>query len=247
MEEHRTPHRLVGLEDALRVLDCAGPVSNADLAHELGLHGLEVRLVMLQAHWHGLVRTTHRGDWAISDRGREALADGAAPPPFTEALKVARAALSGRRWRTRWRLAYLTSGGVPIVLGVLVCAAASAAVATNNVPILSPPPAQLAPHRHHHHHRRVRRVRTAARARPRVRGRHIERPAPSTRARIAYVRAPRRPEPVRRSEPRRASLPPPRLSGTRTAPSRSPVRPRHRTGKPRRTGRHRPLRTVRAR
>ncbi len=152
MPENGTSHRLVGLQDALRVLDRAGPVSSAALAHELGLHRLEVRMMMLQAHWYGLVRATNRGEWAISQRGREALAGRAAPPSIPEQLRTARAAVSGYRWRRRWRLAYLTSGSVPVMLGVLICAAASAAVATNSVPILAPPPAQVRPHRHHHHH-----------------------------------------------------------------------------------------------
>ena len=132
------PTRLVSVQDALRVLREAGPMSSDALARELSLRRLEARMILLHAHWHGLVQASRGGEWSISERGQEALAGRPTRPGLGEQLSGVRASLSALAWRRRLRPAYIARGGLPLALGAVVCAA-GVAVASSNLPIAGPP------------------------------------------------------------------------------------------------------------
>jgi hypothetical protein len=146
-------NRLVALEDALRVLDEAGPQSITALARELEIRRLEARIVLLHAHWHGLARPASRDLWSISDRGRQALAGQLASPSIPTYVRGLRAHASAFLWRRRLRPGYLARGGVPLALGALVCVA-GVAVASSGLPSGPvPPPIAKAQTRHLRHRR----------------------------------------------------------------------------------------------
>ena len=65
--------RLVALKDVLGALEQTGPQSSDALARRLRLNRLDARLMLVDAHAHGLVRANMRGHWAITQLGREAL------------------------------------------------------------------------------------------------------------------------------------------------------------------------------
>ena len=168
--------RLVELEDVLGALSDAGPVSIDELALRLGLNRLDARIVLLDAHAHGLVCTTSRGDWAISDRGREALAMRAAQNKrglrtgsFVQGLGLAlrlRACFEGFPWHLGLRPRHLGRRGVALALALLV-GVGGVAVASGRlgVPAIAPDDASTItkPRVHiRHHHGRVR-TRTAHR------------------------------------------------------------------------------------
>jgi hypothetical protein len=157
VSQGENPHRLVALEDVLRLLDEAGPLSSDQLARELGLLALDARILMLRAHWQGMVRTTSGRQWAISDRGREVLAGNAASPSISAHIQRLRAAASGLVWRQRLRPRYVARGGVSLALAAVVCLA-GVAVASNTLPLSSGPPALPAPHVKHVTHRPRRRL-----------------------------------------------------------------------------------------
>jgi hypothetical protein len=149
-----TSHRLVAVEDALRVLDEEGAQSIATLARELGIRRLEARIVLLHAHWHGLVRTTGRDGWELSDRGRQALAGRLDHPSIPASVRALRARASAFAWRRRLRPGYIARGGVPLALGAVVCVA-GVAVASSSLPSgPAPPPIAKAHVKRVRHHRR---------------------------------------------------------------------------------------------
>ncbi len=67
---------LVGIEEVLVRLKDRGPQSTNAVAQAFGLKPLDARILLLDAHLHGLVIRNDWGEWAISSRGREALATG---------------------------------------------------------------------------------------------------------------------------------------------------------------------------
>lgn len=165
--------RLVELEDVLCALTEAGPLSIDELAMRLGLNRLDARMVLVDAHAHGLVCTTSRGDWAISDRGREALAMQAArnkrPGLRTDsivqgpslALRL-RACLKGFPWHRGLRPSHLGPRGAVLALALLV-GVGGVAVASGRleVPAIAPDNAEtitkpLVHIRHHHGRARTR-------------------------------------------------------------------------------------------
>jgi hypothetical protein len=124
--------RLVAHKDVLGALEQEGPLSSEALAHRLKLNRLDARLVLVDAHAHGLVRTNNRGDWTITDVGREALTvdragddradrheNGRRSAPYRQRLQ---AFLMGSRWREALRPRYLARHGLPLALGTIVCA-----------------------------------------------------------------------------------------------------------------------------
>lgn len=162
MREPESPHRLVALEDVLRLLDEAGPASSDALARELGLFRLDARMLLLRAHWYGLVRTSDHGEWAISDRGRELLAGRTNAPGLAAYLARLRASASRFAWRRRLRPGYIARGGVSLGLAAVVCVA-GVAVASNSLPTAASPPAVAPTHvKHVRRHRRRIRVGTQA-------------------------------------------------------------------------------------
>ncbi len=125
--------RFVALKDVLGALEQAGPLSSDALAHRLRLNKLDARLVLVDAHTHGLVRTNTRGDWAITDLGREAMtmdfADDRPPERQEDSwwsaapyLQRLRAFGAGSRWREVLHPRYLARRGVPLAVGAIVCA-----------------------------------------------------------------------------------------------------------------------------
>lgn len=137
--------RLVGLEEVLGVLAEGGPLSSDALARRLGISRLGARMVLIDAHAQGLVRVIGGGEWAISERGRQALALEAARelahrrqsasgahgrPRVASYMRRLRASASRPVWRAGVRRSYLAGRGVPLALGVLVCTA-SVAVANS--------------------------------------------------------------------------------------------------------------------
>ncbi len=148
--------RFVALKDVLGALEQAGPLSSDVLAHRLRLSRLDARLVLVDAHAHGLVRTDSRGNWAITDVGHEALtmdlADAGSAvrheDGWRSAHRLARfqAFWAGSRWREVLHPRYLARHGLALALGTIVCAggvavassrlessAGGPAVATTNV------------------------------------------------------------------------------------------------------------------
>lgn len=125
--------RLVALKDVLGALEQAGPLSSGALARRLRLNRLDARLVLVDAHAHGLVRTNSRGDWAITHLGREALTTDLAEDRLAgrhqdsrssvaHYLQQLRAFATGARWREVLHPRYLARRGVPLALGTIVCA-----------------------------------------------------------------------------------------------------------------------------
>jgi hypothetical protein len=125
--------RLIALKDVLGALEQAGPLSSDALARRLRLNRLDARLVLVDAHAHGLVRANSRGDWAITHLGREALTMDLADDhsadrqedsrwSATPYLQRLRAFASGARWREVLHPRYLARRGVPLALGTIVCA-----------------------------------------------------------------------------------------------------------------------------
>ena len=161
--------RFVALEDVLRALEQAGPLSSDVLARRLRLNRLDARLVLVDAHAHGLVRTTGRGDWAITAGGREALAEELGegrypdhaeeswwrPGPFLERIRGLTIGLS---WRGVLRPRYLARRGLPLALGTIACAG-GVAVASSGLegaapaPIIATPKAKAPAHTRHAHAR----------------------------------------------------------------------------------------------
>ena len=64
---------LVGIEEVLVRLRDKGPQPTSAIAHDFGLNPLDARILLLDAHLHGLVVRNDWGEWAISARGRDAL------------------------------------------------------------------------------------------------------------------------------------------------------------------------------
>lgn len=138
--------RFVALNDVLGALDQTGPLSSDALARRLRLSKLDARLVLVDAHAHGLVRTNGRGDWAITDRGRDALTteiEDDRPDeswwsldPYWQRL---RALAAGARWREVLHPRYLARRGVPLALGTIVCAG-GVAVASSRLEGSAAPP-----------------------------------------------------------------------------------------------------------
>ena len=142
-------NRLVAIDDVLRVLAEAGPLSDERLSRELGLQRLEARLIVLHAHWHGLVRTTDSGEWAITERGLEELSGDGARPNIAAYVQSARASVSALAWRQRLRPGYIARGGVSLALATVVCIA-GVAVASSNLPnTIAGPPVHVKRITHH--------------------------------------------------------------------------------------------------
>lgn len=123
--------RFVALNDVLGALEQAGPLSSDALARQLRLNRLDARLVLVDAHAHGLVRTNSQGDWAITDLGREALtvdfAAGRGADRHQQGwsgtnMRRLRAFWADARWREVLRPRYLARRGLPLALGTIVCA-----------------------------------------------------------------------------------------------------------------------------
>jgi hypothetical protein len=68
---------LVGIKEVLVRLRERGPQSTTAIAEEFDLNPLDARILLLDAHLHGLVIRNDWGEWAISQRGREAISVGA--------------------------------------------------------------------------------------------------------------------------------------------------------------------------
>jgi hypothetical protein len=153
--ESELSHRLVALEDVLRLLDEAGALPSDVLARKLKLRRLEVRMVLLHAHWHGLVRASRDGEWTITELGHQALAGELAGPGLGAQLSSLRARASAFAWRRRLRPGYVARGGVSLALAAVVCVA-GVAVASSNLPTFGPPALPPVHHlkRSGHHHRR---------------------------------------------------------------------------------------------
>ena len=66
-------HRLIGLDEVLRALADEGPLPSEAIAYRFKLNSLDTRILMLHAHAHGLVCTTHRAEWGITNRGCNAM------------------------------------------------------------------------------------------------------------------------------------------------------------------------------
>lgn len=141
---------LVALKDVLGALEQAGPQSSDALARQLRLNRLDARLALVDAHAHGLVRANGRGDWAITQLGREALTtdpadDRPADRPEDSWWSVApyvqrlRALGAGSRWREVLHPRYLARRGVPLALGTIVCAG-GVAVASSRLEGSAGPP-----------------------------------------------------------------------------------------------------------
>ena len=139
-------HTLVALHDVLGALVEDGPLSSEELAQQLGLTRFDARLVLVDAHAHGLVRTNHRGQWDITEPGREALTAAGRPPQRPQ-----------QAWHARLRPAYLGRRGLPIAVGLIV-SAGGVAVANSGLPSFSGPPVIASTHakaRSHARHHRV--------------------------------------------------------------------------------------------
>lgn len=158
--------RLVALNDVLGALEQAGPLSSDALARRLRLNKLDARLVLVDAHAHGLVRANSRGDWAITHLGREALTMDLAEDRPTDGhedggwsvgayLQRLRAFADGARWREVLHPRYLARRGVPLALGTIVCAGgvavASSRLESSPGPVLPATNAKAAAHGRHAH------------------------------------------------------------------------------------------------
>jgi len=165
--------RFVALKDVLGALEQAGPLSSDALARRLRLSRLDARLVLVDAHAHGLVRTDSRGDWAITDVGCQALTidlgeDGHADPhedgwrsaPYLSRLQ---AFWASSRWREVLHPRYLARHGLPLALGTIVCAG-GVAVASSRLessaggPVVATSKVKVAAHGRHTHARAARHV-----------------------------------------------------------------------------------------
>jgi hypothetical protein len=160
--------RLVALNDVLGALDQTGPLSSDALARRLRLSKFDARLVLVDAHAHGLVRTNGRGDWAITDRGRDALTPDVADDrrdegwwtvtPYWQRL---RALGAGARWREVLHPRYLARRGLPLALSTIVCAG-GVAVASSRLegsagpPVVATTNLKAAAHGRHAHARGTR-------------------------------------------------------------------------------------------
>jgi hypothetical protein len=124
---------LVALKDVLGALEQEGPLSSDALARRLRLNRLDARMVLVDAHAHGLVRANSRGDWAITHLGRDALTMDLEEDRLTARhedsrwsvapyLQRLRAFASGARWREVLHPRYLARHGLPLALGTIVCA-----------------------------------------------------------------------------------------------------------------------------
>jgi hypothetical protein len=134
--ESGTKSKLVGPDEVLSLLDDEGPLSTREFAQRLSLLEIDARLALVQAHSLGLVRTTGRGDWALTADGREAIA-------------VATRAKAIRRAKTRVR-----SRSRPAVT-VALCAllgAASVAVGRSAPELFFEAPPSIPAHHHIRHH-----------------------------------------------------------------------------------------------
>ena len=157
-------HRLVALNDMLGALADAGPQSSDALAKRLRLNKFDARLMLVDAHAHGLVRTNSRGEWAVSDRGREALAlelqETQRLVPVRHERSSVGAALQRMRasggiaqWIRTLDPRYLARRGLPLAMGAIVCAG-GVAVASSRLEGATPPPVVAttkAKHRTHRH------------------------------------------------------------------------------------------------
>jgi hypothetical protein len=155
--------RLVALDDVLRALTEGGPLSTDALARELRLSRFDARLVLVDAHAHGFVRTNSRGEWAISDLGHEALRtgfehlgpvarvqpDGSGIAGYLQRLRASGALT---RWVAGLHPRYLARRGVPLAMGAIVCAG-GVAVASSRLEGPEGPPVQV-PHLKAPTHRR---------------------------------------------------------------------------------------------
>jgi hypothetical protein len=165
--------RLVALKDVLGALEQTGPLSSDALARRLRLSRLDARLVLVDAHAHGLVRTDSRGNWAITDLGCQALTmdlaeDGHADPHedgwrSTPYLSRLQAFWAGSRWREVLHPRYLARHGLPLALGTIVCAG-GVAVASSRLessaggPVVATSKVEVAAHGRHTHARAARHV-----------------------------------------------------------------------------------------
>lgn len=156
MSPHNNHHTLVALDDVLGALAERGPLSSEELARRLGLTRLDARMVLVDAHAHGLVGTNNRGQWEISDDGRDALMAGAAQGLSDKnrlaagqanrwALLAARFQRPRPSWPPRLRPRHLGRGSVALALGMLV-SAGGVAVANSGLPSFSSPPVITATH-----------------------------------------------------------------------------------------------------
>jgi hypothetical protein len=162
---------LVAHKDVLGILEQSGPLSSDAVARRLRLNRLDARLVLVDAHAHGLVRTNSRGDWAITDRGHDALTEGLEDDgrfgrqddargvaPYSQRLREFGA---GSRWRQVLDPRYLARRGVPLALGAIVCAG-GVAVASSRLegsagpPVVANTNVKSAPHVRHAHARETR-------------------------------------------------------------------------------------------
>lgn len=89
---------LVGIREVLVRLRDRGPQPTSAIAHEFGLNPLDARILLLDAHLHGLVIRNDWGEWAISQRGREAISTGT-----DESLDAPRPAPVTRQRSELWR------------------------------------------------------------------------------------------------------------------------------------------------
>ena len=156
-------HRLVALDDVLRTLTEAGPLPTDALAHKLRLSKFDARLVLVDAHAHGLVSTNWRGEWMISELGREALEaelrdrpHAARAPQNRWGIPAYRQRLSASGVMSRWLEAlnprYLARRGLPLAMGAIVCAG-GVAVASSRLESATQAPAIVSTHVKTHKHR----------------------------------------------------------------------------------------------
>jgi hypothetical protein len=142
--------RLVALDDVLGALTEAGPLSTDAVARELKLSRLDARLVLVDAHAHGLVRRNSRGEWTLSDLGQQALTaeledrgdDGRAEDDrWSIAASLHRLATSRglARWVAALHPRYLARRGIPLAMGAIVCAG-GVAVASSRLEGAEGPP-----------------------------------------------------------------------------------------------------------
>jgi hypothetical protein len=155
-------HRLVALDDVLGTLTEEGPLSTDALAHQLRLNKLDARMVLVDAHAHGLVRTNSRGEWSISDLGRDALtaefgdrrrAALAQDDRWSIAASVQRLAASGvlARRGAALKPRYLARRGLPLAVGAIV-GAGGVAVASSRLENATEGPPVMPTHVAVHHH-----------------------------------------------------------------------------------------------
>jgi hypothetical protein len=118
---------LVGLDEVLARLKDRGPLPIDAVAREFGLNPLDARILLLDAHLHGLVIRNDWGEWALSARGREAVLEGE-----NELIAESQPVHDRRLWAARELASYRRRGSRRAVL-VGACVAVCALVAA--VPI----------------------------------------------------------------------------------------------------------------